>query len=338
VPCLLPMLTVSTSRRSNNRGNRKRMLTDKKILITGVTGKAVLPIATSLAARNEVWGLSRFSDPQDRNRISALGIKPCAADLAIGDLSEVPSDFDHLLHFAWMRGKADELETALKVNVEGAGLILHHCRNAKSALVTSSLAVYAAHPDPLHLYRETDPIGPAATSNAATSPLSKAALEAMARFCSRTFSLPVIIPRLNTVLGPHKAYHGQQVQAVLHHQSFVLPGDPNAHSPIHSDDMILHIEPFLEAAIIGGNIVNWGGDEVVTSQQTLARIAERTGIPAKVVIQMKDGGAMGNASDAARRRSITGPCTIDFWSGLERLLDEMVPSSATSQSEAHSKV
>jgi hypothetical protein len=127
-------------------------------------------------------------------------------------------------------------------------------------------------------------------------------------------------------------------KAVLHHQNFVLPGDPNAHSPIHSDDMILHIEPFLEAAVIGGNIVNWGGDEVVTSQQTLARIAERTGIPAKVVVQTKDGGAMGNASHAARRRSITGPCTIDFWSGFERLLDEMIPSSATSQSETHSNV
>jgi UDP-glucuronate 4-epimerase len=307
------------------------MLTDKKILITGVTGKAVLPIASRLAECNEVWGLARFSNPADRQKISALGIKPCAADLAVGDLRDVPSDVDHLLHFAWLRAAAEELESALKVNVEGAGLILHHCRHAKSALVTSSMAVYAAHADPLHLYRETDPIGPSATSNAATSPVSKAALEAMARFCSRAFALPVVIPRLNTVLGPHKAYHGKHVQAVLSGQQIVLPGDPNAHSPIHSDDMILQIEPLLEAAVVGGTTVNWGGDELVTSQQTLARITERTGTAAKIVIQAKDGGAAGNASDAVRRRAITGPCTVDFWSGFDRLLDEMLTGSREPQ-------
>src|SRR5260370_22064343 len=76
-------------------------------------------------------GLSRFG---------AAPLKPCAADLAVGDLREVPSDVDHLLHFAWLRGAADELEPALKVNGEGAGLILHHCRHAKSALVTSEIA------------------------------------------------------------------------------------------------------------------------------------------------------------------------------------------------------
>jgi nucleoside-diphosphate-sugar epimerase len=189
------------------------------------------------------------------------------------------------------------------------------------------MAVYAAHADPLHLYRETDPIGPAATSSAATSPVSKAALEAMARFCSRAFSLPVVIPRLNTVLGPHKAYHGKHVQAVLGGQQIVLPADPNAHSPIHSDDMILQIEPLLEAAVVGATTVNWGGDELVTSQQTLARVSARTGIAARIVIEARDGGAAGNASDAVRRRSITGPCTIDFWSGFDRLLDEMLTGS-----------
>ena len=301
------------------------MLTDKKILITGVTGKAVLPIAASLAKHNEVWGMSRFVSAQDRERISALGIKPCAADLSLGDLSEVPADVDYLLHFAWMRGTAGEFEAAMRVNVEGAGLILHHCRTAEAALVTSSLAVYAAHPDPLHLYKEGDPIGPSATSNAATSPLSKAALEAMARFCSRAFAMPVTIARLNTVLGPQAAYHGRQIQAVLRGEEIVLPGDPNAHSPIHSDDMILHIGPLLDAAVVGGTTVNWGGDELVTSQHTLARIAQRTGIQPNIIVRLKEGGAMGNASDATLRKSITGPCTIEFSTGFERLLDEMLP-------------
>ena len=42
------------------------MLSDKKILITGVTGQIGFPLARFLAEKNEVWGVARFTDEQNK--------------------------------------------------------------------------------------------------------------------------------------------------------------------------------------------------------------------------------------------------------------------------------
>jgi UDP-glucuronate 4-epimerase len=300
------------------------MLNGKKILITGVTGKAVVPIAAALAKDNEVWGQARFTKAEDRDAIIALGIRPCAADLDGGDLGELPNDVDYLLHFAWMRADRDALEQALRVNVEGAGLVLHHCRSAKAALVVSSTAIYSAVEDPRHRYREGDTIGPSATCTAATSPVSKAGLEAMASFASRAYGLKTTIARSNTVLGPHKAFYGKQVDAVLSGREIILPSEEDTHTPIHSEDMIRQIEPLLDAAAREPLRVNWCGDDVAVSQQTIARIGERAGKAARFSVRRAPGLAGGNISENARRLSITGPCLTRFEDGFERMLDEML--------------
>jgi UDP-glucuronate 4-epimerase len=104
-------------------------------------------------------------------------------------------------------------------------------------------------------------------------------------------------------------------------REIVLPGDPNPHSPIHSEDMIAQIEPLIDAASREPLTLNWGGDEVVTSQQTIARIAARTGLPAQIRIRSTPGLAGGNITDLAKRSAITGPCKIGFWDGFERMLE-----------------
>ncbi|QTH21162.1 NAD(P)-dependent oxidoreductase [Rhizorhabdus wittichii] len=300
------------------------MLKDRRILVTGVTGKAVVPIAAALARDNEVWGQARFTDARDRAAIAALGIRPCAADLGSGDVGDLPADVDYVLHFAWMRAAREALEQAMRVNVEGAGLVLHHCRSAKAALVVSSTAAYLADPDPWHRYREGDPVGPGLTAAAATSPVCKIGLEAMARFSARAHGLPVTIARLNTVLGPHQAFFGKQVTAVLEGREIVLPSDTDTHSPIHSEDMIRQIGPLLDAAGRAPLTVNWCGDDVAISQDTIARIGERAGKAACFTVRSAPGLAGGNISDPEKRRSITGPCLTSFGDGFERLLDEML--------------
>lgn len=149
------------------------MLSGKRILITGVTGKAVIPIATALAQHNQVWGAARFADEVSLEVVRAAGIMPCRMDLDIGDLSQLPEQVDYVLHFAWMRAPIAELDRAIRVNVEGAGLILQHCQSAKAALVVSSQGVYATNRDPLHRYTETDPIGRGSTAYAQTSRRAK---------------------------------------------------------------------------------------------------------------------------------------------------------------------
>lgn len=304
------------------------MLSGKRILVTGVTGVGPWPIARKLARDNEVWGIARFADAARQAEVEAAGIKAVAVDLASGDLSALPSNFDHVLHFAWWRGPLDRLDEAITVNVEATGFVLEHCRRARSALVVSGMGVYSGNPDPWHRYSEPDPLGRGATAYAETSPTCKVGMEAVARYCARAFDLPVTIARLNTVFGLPGAYHGNMIRRALDGEAMVAPCDPNPHSPIHTDDMADQIEALLDAAAVPALITNWCGDELITTQDAAARIEKLTGCPLPVGVRSFPGAPAGTAADPIRRRSITGPCKVSFWPALDRLAEEMLATRA----------
>ena len=72
----------------------------EKILVVGATGQVALPLATSLAQENEVWGIARFTDPAARGALEEGGVRCEAVDLVAPDLSSVPQDFTYALNFA----------------------------------------------------------------------------------------------------------------------------------------------------------------------------------------------------------------------------------------------
>src|SRR6202044_806681 len=104
------------------------MLHDRKILVTGPAGQIAFPLTEFLAADNEVWGLARFGDAGDRERVEAAGGRNAACDLAAGDFTEV-------LHLAASQLPGEDYDGAIRVNAEATGLLLQHCRRATAALV-----------------------------------------------------------------------------------------------------------------------------------------------------------------------------------------------------------
>ncbi|MDT5329384.1 MAG: UDP-glucuronate 4-epimerase, partial [Mycobacterium sp.] len=66
-----------------------------KILITGPTGQVARPIAEALAADNEVWGIARFTDAAAREGLEESGVRCETVNLAAGDFTAIPSDFDY---------------------------------------------------------------------------------------------------------------------------------------------------------------------------------------------------------------------------------------------------
>ena len=117
-------------------------LTDQTIVLAGCTGQVGKPVAKALAAQgNEVHGLARFKDPAAREEMEAAGIVCHAVDLIDPDLSTVPTDIDHLLNFAVT--KTGRWDKDLAANADAAGLLMQHCRAARSVLHCSSTAVYA---------------------------------------------------------------------------------------------------------------------------------------------------------------------------------------------------
>ena len=101
-----------------------------KILITGPTGQVATPIAKTLAADNEVWGIARFTNPAVREDLEKAGVRCQTVNLAAGDFSEIPSDFDYVLNLAV--AKSGSWDKDLGANAESVGLLMAHCRGAQA--------------------------------------------------------------------------------------------------------------------------------------------------------------------------------------------------------------
>ena len=274
-----------------------------------------LPIAQALTRDNEVWGVARFSDPSSRDRVDAAGIRTFPADVAApGALDALPADFDFVLHLAYFRGGLADFDEAIRVNGEGTGLLLSHCRGARAALVMSSGVIYPPHEDPWHANREDEAIGGMIPFWSPTSPTSKVAEEAVARSYARTLGLPVIIARLNTVYGAQ----GRDFLPIMHMDGVVAGRpvsarwDPHPHAPIHTDELVGQLDAMLDAASVPATVVNWAGDEHVTIQHWVALAAELAGRPANFEVRVVPGTTRGNLADTTKRMAITGPCRIGF--------------------------
>ena len=62
----------------------------EKILITGPAGQVAFPIARELAKTNDVWGITRFGKPEDRERVEALGVTCVTLDMGRDSFDVLP--------------------------------------------------------------------------------------------------------------------------------------------------------------------------------------------------------------------------------------------------------
>jgi nucleoside-diphosphate-sugar epimerase len=303
------------------------VLSGEKILVTGPAGRIAHGITKTLASDNEVWGIARFSDPSARTDVESLGVTTRAVDLGDPDFSGLPSDFTYLLHIAADFG--EDYERALQVNAEGTGLLLSHCRNAKAALVMSTLTVYKPHPDPFHAFREDDPIGDQLLPNPQPYSIVKIAEEAVARYCARQFDLPITIARMGSAYGDRGGLPLWHLQAIAAGNPVVARWDPLPYSPIHYDDINAQVEPLLDAATVPATIVNWAGDVPVTMQVWSAYFAELLDVEVDLQVLEVPGASRGSVGDHTKRSTITGPCTVDWRIGFRDMAAHYFPDRIT---------
>lgn len=304
------------------------MLSDKKILITGATGQIGRPIAERLVADNEVWCAARFSDPALKRELEELGIKTCTWSLESGDLSEIPDDFTHVVHSAFLIPEFQH-DVAVRVNVESTGLLMQHCQRAEAFLFVSASAVYERQ-EPEHLYAETDPLGGLATYMT-SYPIAKIATEGAVRAVARMLNLPTTIARMN--IGYGMSSHGgvpvMYYQGMLAGQPIAVPfGYDNWGSPISEVDIAAQASgPLFDVASVPVTILNWAGDDAVSHRQLCDYIGELTGITAQYVESAVTADSF--ASDNTRREELIGKCSVPWRDGVRSTLERRFPDLVT---------
>ncbi|BBY83199.1 hypothetical protein MPUL_43570 [Mycolicibacterium pulveris] len=213
----------------------------------------------------------------------------------------------------------------MRVNAEGTGLLLSHCRGVKAALVMSTVTVYKPHPDPWHAFREDDPIGDAGLPSPQPYSIVKIAEEAVARYCAREFGIPTTIARMGSAYGERGGLPLWHLQAIADGRPVVARWDPLPYSPIHDDDINAQIPALLDAASVPATIVNFAGDTPVSVQQWCAYFGELLGVSPRVEVQPVPGASVGSVGDHTKRTSITGPCAVHWRDGFRAMAAHYYP-------------
>lgn len=299
-----------------------KTLKNEKILFAGLTGQIGYRLASYLAKENEVWGLARFRDEGKRKQLESERVKTHATDLADPDFSGLPDDFTYLIHFAVYQEGGVDFDMALRVNAEGTGLLMSHCRKAHGALVMSSCAIYDLPEDPYHPVKETDPLGGPRSLHCPTYATSKMAQEAVARATARQLGLPTTIARMNVYYGEYGGLPPWQFEWMLGGLPVpVQPGRASVCSPVHEDDINYQVGGLLAAASVPATIVNWCGDDAVDVRTYCTYMADIAGL--KIQFQEAPDDPLAAkviVSDPARRRQLAGDCQVKWREGMRRMI------------------
>lgn len=296
-------------------------LAGSRILITGPTGQVAEPVVAALAPHAEVFGLARFSKPEDRDRIEALGATCLAADLAdpVG-LRDLPRDFDYVLNFAVV--KTDDFDYDLAANGEGVGRLMLHCQDAKAFLHFSSTAVYeyAGH-EPRS---ENSPLGDNHRVMFPTYSISKIAAETVCRFTAHQFGIPTTIARLSVPYGDNGGWFYWHLLMMQQGNPIEIhPEGPNEYNPLHVDDYLEKIPRLLAAATPEVTTVNFGGSQKTSIEEWCAYLQELTGFEPQFRENPKAFGSL--CIDTTRMHELIGETSVSWRDGVRRMVENLAP-------------
>lgn len=296
------------------------MLSGRKILVTGPTGNLTFPIVRALAKNNEVYGLARFSKPEDRQRLEALGVKCIKKDLATDPLDDLPPDLEYVFHAGAMVAMGSEKDMAytFEVNAQGTGRLMYQCRRVKTFVHCSTGSVYK-HQGHKPI-KETDPFG----VNIAAYSLSKIAAESVVKFASSTWNIPTITLRIGTFFGPDGGGPSVRFDRMVRGKEiWVHPDKPNDFGLIWEDDAV---ELAIKAMTLGQApplVTNFGGNEPVSIEDYCAYAGKLLGIEPK--FKYTEEAYPGHFMDPTFMHQVLGRCKTPWKVGIRRILEKRYP-------------
>jgi nucleoside-diphosphate-sugar epimerase len=291
-----------------------------KILVTGATGQVAVPVAKALADENEVWGIARFTDNAARKGLESAGVRCEPVNLAQGDFSTLPSDFDYVINLAV--AKSGRWDKDLAANAESVGLLMAHCADARAFLHCSSGAVYDPPDDELRTERSA--LGDNHKPLLPTYSISKIAGEVVVRTMARALGVPSTIARLNVPYGDNGGWPYFHLEMMLAGTAIpVPPGGRARYNLMHEDDIIATIPKLLDIASVPATTVNWAGEELVSIQEWCAFLGSLVG--REPIFEESDQALRGNPLDVTTMRELIGGTTVDWRDGIRRMVTKVHP-------------
>ena len=199
-------------------------------------------------------------------------------DLADGEFGDLPTDFTYLLHLV-ADFSADDYDRALRVNAEGTGFVLEHCREREGGAGDVDGHRVQAAPRSVAPVPGGRPAGRRDGTAVGAVLGEKIAEEGVARYCARVVRpadrpSPAWARRTATRAACRSGTSTRSPRG----SRCTRAGIPMTYSPIHDDDICAHLEPLLDAATVPATIVNWAGDEPVSVQEYSAFFGELLGV------------------------------------------------------------
>ncbi|MEM7413343.1 MAG: NAD(P)-dependent oxidoreductase [Myxococcota bacterium] len=293
-----------------------------KVLVTGLTGQVAGPLALWLAESNEVWGLARFSDPAKREALESGGVRCETLDLEAGDFSDLPDDFDYVLHFAVSRAPEPDFDRDLRSNAEGAGLLLAATRPKHAFFHCSTTGVYEAAGHTV--FTESSPLGDNHRVMMPTYSIAKIAAEAVVRTAARQFQVPTVIARLNTPYGNSGGWPYFHLMMMKGGVPIPVHTDaPSRYTLFHQKDIHRTLPALLEIADVPARIINWCGSEHVAIEDWCAYLGELTGLEPKFA--PTDQTLESVMTDDSELRKLAGPSQVPWKQGLREMVEAIAP-------------
>ena len=239
------------------------------------------------------------------------------------------------MHFAVFQLSGSDFDHALRVNAEGTGALMARFRDAESILVLSTIAVYTFPQDPGHHLVESDPLSDQPISTLQpTYAISKIAQEAVARSMARTLDLPTTIARMGVSYSSSGGLPAYQLDMMLAGESIPLTEGRTATNPIFQADINAQASKLLQVATVPATVVNWAGDEVVTTEDYLEYLGQLVGMEPTFDYGVPGTGGDGGArprlpitiTDQTKRRALVGKCAITWREGMLEMLRGRHPS------------
>ena len=302
---------------------------DQKVLFVGGQGPVSAPALRLLAPDNDVFAMARFSKPEVRQGLEALGVTCIAHDM-FEPFDDLPDDFDYVFHSALplVRNAAGRIDVpergtwpdSFDTYADATGRLMAHVRPIKGFLFASSISVYEP-PGGDTPVPETHPFGIHLESAYA---FTKVANEAVISYLSRTLDIPTTIIRVGSASGVDGGPMRDRLDRIVQGRKIRLhPDKPNYTCPLFEPDCAKLGVAALSAGHVPPLVVNWCGDEVVTVEDYCTYMGELVG--KEPIFEYTPKTWCSLVPDTTFRREVLGPCETKWRDGCRMLVEQCYP-------------